>query len=315
MDVTWCFSGVVFGDCEESLVNPFQFGNKFHIMTNENLLFELTQPKHFKKHHLMTLSLDRGLSLIEHLCGQPEGMSLTALADELDIPRSACHRLLSELQRRGYVRQVRNQGEYLLTVKIASIGLELLSSKGIVDIAEPVLERLAKASGELVRLSIVDDDRLVWVAKWQGTRAGLRYDPDMGMEARLSCTASGHAWLLTLSDERALELVSRQGFGQPKDYGPKAPTTVLSLLALLNAARQRGYAMIDEVFAPGMTAMAAPVVRGQETVGVVSIAGPRQRLTTARMQQLASELLAAAAEIGPISRISTLSGKPQLGRS
>lgn len=262
----------------------------------------------------MTLSLDRGLSLLEQLCGQPEGMPLTSLADELDIPRSACHRLLAELQRRGYVRQVQSQGEYLLTAKIASMGLELLSSKGIVDIAEPVLERLAKESGELVRLSIVDDDRLVWIAKSQGTRMGLRYDPDMGMDARLSCTASGHAWLMTMSDERALELVSRQGFGQPKDYGPNAPITVMSLLEMLSAARTRGFAMIDEVFAPGMTAMAAPVVRGQETVGVVSIAGPRQRHTLKRMQQLASAMLAATAELGPISRISTLSGKPQLGR-
>jgi DNA-binding IclR family transcriptional regulator len=41
----------------------------------------------------------------------------------------------------------------------------------------------------------------------------------MGTDARLSCTAIGHAWLLTMSDERALELVSRQGFGAPKDYG------------------------------------------------------------------------------------------------
>ena len=263
----------------------------------------------------MTLALDRGLSLIEQLCGQPEGLSLTALADVLDIPPSACHRLLSELQRRGYVRQLRSQGPYVLTVKIAAIGLELLSSKGIVDIAEPILERLAQTSGELVRLSIVDDDRLVWVAKAQGTRKGLRYDPDMGMDARLSCTASGHAWLLTLSDERALELVSRQGFGQPKAYGPKAPTTVVSLLNMLHAARQRGYAVIDEVFAPGMTAMAAPVVRGAETVGVVSIAGPRQRLTLERIEQLAPAVLAATAELGPISRVSTLSGKPQLGRS
>jgi IclR family transcriptional regulator, acetate operon repressor len=284
----------------------FQIGNLFLIMKNRQQC--RTPPP-------MTLALDRGLSLIEQLSGQPEGMSLTALADGLDIPRSACHRLLVELQRRGYVRQARSQGHYLLTAKIASIGLELLSSKGIVDIAEPILERLARLSGELVRLSIVDDDHLVWVAKSQGTRLGLRYDPDMGMDARLSCTASGHAWLLTLSDERALELVSRQGFGQPKDYGPKAPTTVLALLEMLHTARAQGYAAIDEVFAPGMTAMAAPVVRGRETVGVVSIAGPRQRLTPNRMHELAPAMLAATAELGPISRVSTLYGKPQLGRS
>jgi DNA-binding IclR family transcriptional regulator len=263
----------------------------------------------------MTLALDRGLDLLERLCGQPEGMPLTALANELDIPNGACHRLLVELQRRGYVRQVREHGDYVLTAKLASLGLSFLSSTGIVDIAEPLLERLAKDSGELVRLALVDGDRLTWVAKAQGTRTGRRYDPDMGMDAQLSCTASGHAWLLTLSDERALELVTRQGFGLPKNFGPKAPTTVKSLLDFLHAARDRGFAMIDEVFAPGMTAIAVPVKRGAHAVAVISIAGPRQRLTVARMQTLAPVLLAAAEELGPISRSSALFGRPPLGKA
>jgi IclR family transcriptional regulator, acetate operon repressor len=263
----------------------------------------------------MSVALDRGLALLERLCGQPEGMPLSALADELDIPRSACHRLLAHLHRRGYVRQVRSQGDYVLTAKLASLGLGFLSSAGIVDIAEPLLERLAQASGELVRLAIVDDDRLTWVAKAQGSRKGLRYDPDMGMDAQLSCTASGHAWLLTLDDERALELVSRQGFGTKQAFGPNAPITVKALLSVLKSARVRGYAQIDEVFAPGMSAMAAPVMRGKETVGVISIAGPRQRLTGERMQALAPLLLQATAELGPISRASTLFGRAPLGKS
>jgi IclR family acetate operon transcriptional repressor len=263
----------------------------------------------------MSVALDRGLSILEHLAANPEGLPMTLLASELDIPLSACHRFLADLQRRGYVRQARKQGDYLLTTKIVSLGLGYLSGAGIVDIAEPLLEQLAKASGELVRLSIVDGDRLTWIAKAQGGRKGLRYDPDMGMDARLSCTASGHAWLLTLSDERALELVTRQGFGLPKDYGPKAPTTVKALLGTLHAARVRGYAMIDEVFAPGMTALAAPVLRRNEAIGVISIAGPRIRLTQERMHELAPKLLAAAAELGPISKVSSLFGRPPLGKA
>src|SRR5207344_3228260 len=149
------------------------------------------------------------------------------------------------------------QGDYVMTTRVASLGLAFLSSSGIVDIAQPLIERLAESSGGLVRLSVVDDDRLTWVAKSEGGRKGFRYDPDMGMDARLSCTSSGHAWLLTLTDERAIELVSKQGFGLPKDYGPKAPTTIKALLGYLHAARVRGYAMINEVFAPGMAAIAA----------------------------------------------------------
>ena len=263
----------------------------------------------------MSVSLDRGLSLVEHLARHPQGLPLTLLASELDIPLGACHRLLADLQRCGYVRQTRKQGDYVLTTKVVSLGLGFLSGAGIVNIAEPLLERLAQASGELVRLSIVDEDRLTWVAKSQGTRqAGLRYDPDMGMDARLSCTSSGHAWLMTLSDERALELVSRQGFGTPAEYGPKAPTTIRALLGFLHAARVRGYAMIDEVFAPGMAAMAAPVFRRKEVIGVISIAGPRTRLGSERMHELAPALLAATAELGPISNASSLFGRPSLGK-
>ncbi len=263
----------------------------------------------------MSIALDRGLALLEHLAAHPDGLPLAMMASELDIPLSACHRLLGALQQRGYVRQVRQQGDYLLTTKIVSLGLGYLSGAGIVDIAEPLIERLAQTSGELVRLSIIDEDRLTWVAKAQGVRKGLRYDPDMGMDARLSCTASGHAWLLSMSDERALELVSRQGFGAQKDYGPKAPTTVKALLGFLHAARVRGFAMIDEVFAPGMTAMAAPVMRRGQAIGVISIAGPRIRLTPQRMLDLAPALLAAATELGQIGNTSSLFGRPPLGKA
>lgn len=251
--------------------------------------------------------LERALAVMEHLSSQPEGVPLAAIAQQLDIPLSAAHRLLAELCRCGYVRQVREHGDYALTARVASIGLSFLSATGIVDIAQPLVDRLAQVSGELVRLAIVDGGRLTWVAKAQGARHGLRYDPDMGMDARLSCSASGHAWMLTLPDERALELVTRQGFGSPEEYGPNAPTTIKALTRMLQEGRKRGFAMINEVFAPGMTAMAAAVQRkGEEAIGVLSIAGPAVRLTEARMLSLGPDLLAAADELALASLASPM---------
>jgi IclR family acetate operon transcriptional repressor len=263
----------------------------------------------------MATALDRGLSVLEQLASHPEGMPLTLIADAVAMPNSACHRVLAELSLRGYVRQIRSQGDYVMTTKVASLGLCFLSGSGIVDIAQPLIERLAEDSGELARLSIVDNDRLTWVAKADGSGKGFRYDPDMGMDARLSCTSSGHAWLQTMSDERALALVSGQGFGSPKEFGPRAPTTVKALLGFLHAARVRGYAMIDEVFAPGMAAVAAPVRRrDQAAIGVISLAGPRRRLTVARIQSLVPGLLAAASELAAESGASGLFSKTPLGK-
>jgi len=264
----------------------------------------------------MSTALERGLDILEHLAASPGGLSLANIADSLEIPKSACHRLLVELKARGYVRQLQLQGDYVMTTRVASLGLAFLSSSGIVDIAQPLIERLAESSGGLVRLSVVDDDRLTWVAKAEGGRKGFRYDPDMGMNARLSCTASGHAWLMSMTDEEAIARVSRQGFGEPREYGPKAPTTLKGLLGYLHAARIRGYAMIDEVFAPGMAAVAAPVQRGDRpAIGVISIAGPRARMSTENMQAMVPELLAATHDLAATSSVSGLFSRPPLGKA
>lgn len=256
----------------------------------------------------MSSILERSFKVLEHLAPHPEGKALSALASELDMPLSATHRLLAELIRCGYVRQDHSQGNYLLTIKLVSLGLGFLSASGIVDVAQPLLDRLAAESGELVRLAVVDGDELTFVAKAQGAMRGLRYDPDMGLSVNLSCSSAGHAWLSTLSDEEALALVAKRGFGKPEDYGPNAPTTVKALLAYLQAARERGFSLIVEVFAPAMTAMAAPI-RSSHTgavIGVVTIAGPLVRLTEERMLALGPALLATTAELAMASSGSAL---------
>ena len=253
-------------------------------------------------------TVQRAFRLVEALAHAPDGLPLMELADEVGLPKSACHRLLAELAAGGYVRQLRERGEYVLTSKLPAIGLAFLGGSGIVDIAQPIIDRLAEASGELVRLAIVDEDRLTFVAKAQGARTGLRYDPDMGIDVRLSCSAGGHAWLMTLSEERATELVARQGFGAPKQFGPKAPTTFRALMKMLEEDRRRGFSLIVEQYAPGMTAMAAPVLRrgGKGAIGVITIAGPLMRLTPARLLELGPALLAAAAELGATGASSPL---------
>ena len=75
-------------------------------------------------------------------------------------------------------------------MKLTALGLNFLNRSGIVDIVQPSLERLAEACGELVRLAVVDGDELIFVAKAQGSKSGLRYDPDMGLSVPLSCSAA-----------------------------------------------------------------------------------------------------------------------------
>lgn len=249
--------------------------------------------------------LERTLGILELLAQHGEGMEMAAIADQLDIPRSAVHRLLADLIRCGYVRQTRGHGDYLLTTKLVSMGLSYLSNSGIVDIAQPLLNHLAEISGELVRLSVVDGERLTWVARAQGARQGLRYDPDMGSDARLSCSSSGWAWLSTMSDDQAMALVAKQGIGLPQDFGPAAPATLQAVLDAVHASRERGYSITTDTYSLGLSAMSAAVrFAGQPAFGVLTIAGPTVRFTAERMQALAPELLAVASQLAASSSAS-----------
>ena len=157
-----------------------------------------------------------------------------------------------------------------------------------------------------MRLAIVDGERLTFVAKAQGAKSGLRYDPDTGTDVRLSCSAAGRAWLSTLAENEALEIVVRQGFGNPADFGPNAPTSVKQLVKLLQDARKRGFSMIGNVCAGHDSDGGTHPARGEPAVGVITIAGPLIRLTEARMLQLGPALKEVAAELALASAASPI---------
>lgn len=247
--------------------------------------------------------LEKAFAIVELLADHPGGLPVSAIAAATDQPLSGVHRTLQELARLGYVRQLRSQGDYALTIKLAAIGLGFLGRAGITDVAQPVLDALAATSGELIRLSVVDGDRLIWVAVAQGATRGLRYDPgqEQGVVVHLASSSGGKAWLSTMSDEEALARVAAQGLvRQAEGAGPNAPRSLTLLLAQLAEARARGYATAVDSYIAGMAAMAVPVrYHGTGTVlGCLSIAGPAVRMTPERMAELAPRLQAAAAELG-----------------
>ncbi|NDP43326.1 MAG: helix-turn-helix domain-containing protein, partial [Aromatoleum sp.] len=164
-------------------------------------------------------NVDRSLDVLEALAQRAEGASLRVLAEALDLPKSAVHRLLHTLAERGYVVQNAETQFYGLSLKLALLGFRFLDTRHLPDAAQSVLDRLAADSAEYCRIAVVADCGLTWVACAQGATAGLRYEPPMGREVVLHATATGKAWLATLPEEEALALVYRRGFAVPPGFG------------------------------------------------------------------------------------------------
>lgn len=258
----------------------------------------------------MTIAaVERALKLIEALAGEPDGVDLSLLAERLDMPFSATHRLLATLAERGFVRQDVHSDAYGLTLKLAQLAFRDLDSRGLPDAGQIVLDRLAAATREYCRLAVVEGDDLIWIARSQGATAGLRYEPPMGAGPVLHATATGKAWLASLPEAEALRIVFARGFAGDERTGPNALRDVDALRAHLHETRRRGFAIAVEEGEIGIVAMATTFRAGPDpaapVAGTLSVAGPLPRMPEERHPAVAEALRQAAgemAEIWPLRR-------------
>jgi len=245
----------------------------------------------------------RCLDIVELLADAPDGIALSAISLRLGVPKSATHRFLAVLAARGFVRQDPLTQHYRLTLKLSALGARFLAGTHLTDAAQPVLDALAARSGELARLAVVEGRGLTWVAKAQGALSGLRYDPDAGRDVVLHATATGKAWLASLSEDAALSIVARRGF-PAAGMGPRVARTLDQFRRELRETRRRGYGVAVDEGAPGVAAVAAAVreraAADAPVVATVSVAGPLARMDAARRTELGEQVVSAARELADV---------------
>src|SRR5690606_33527054 len=95
--------------------------------------------------------------------------------------------------------------------------------------------------------------------------------------------------------------------GNPKDFGPDAPTTFDALLPILQEHRRRGYSITRDIYAPGLTSIAAPVRRrGEPATAMIVVAGPSTRMTDEKLLEFSTYLIATADELALLGSASPL---------
>ena len=241
--------------------------------------------------------LERSVEMMQTLSAAPAGVS--QLSATLDLPKSATHRLLQELLRLGWVEQDDDRC-YRASLRFGLLGGRVLRRAGLPELAQPVLDRAARQTRELVRLTLAADRGLAWIGFAQGAPPGLMYAPEMTGPVVLHATANGKAYLATLTDAAALRLVAAD-LGRIRPT-PHTLTTRTTFLAQLAAVRARGHALADEEAEPGVVALAIAIRPDSgPATGTVSVAGPKIRMSPARRPEFLAALVEAAHTLAALS--------------
>ncbi len=240
----------------------------------------------------MSTAVVQCLAILEILADSSDGLKITAVSKRLGLNKAIPHRHLNLLESEGYVE--RRGDNYFLTFKVGALGLRQLRGAHIDDWAQPVLDQLARDSGELVHLAAYDEGQLSWIAMAQGTRQGLRLDPAAGDQAPLISTASGRAVLSTYDEVELRKLLATV---EPVRLTPHTITEPSALAQRIRVARKAGFAVVIDERELGVSAVAAPVSSprpGGRPLGALSVAGPTARLDKQRLKVIGAQVVKAA---------------------
>jgi DNA-binding IclR family transcriptional regulator len=250
-------------------------------------------------------AVERCFDVLELLAAQTGWVRLSDIAHTMALQKGPTHRLLAQLLAMGWVEQNTETEQYRLSLKLAMVGQQYLHSIGLPGMVQPIIDALSQRCKELVRVTVVQDHRLVWLASAQGAAPGLMYQPSMSGAISLHTTANGKAWLGTMSNDEAANIVLKAGVDKGHHTQPVKP--LASLLSELDQVRAQGYGLSEEDAEAGVTAIAVAVyaASSQQVLGTISIAGPCMRVTPEMYAPYYALLQQAAQQLGTIWPLNT----------
>ena len=241
-----------------------------------------------------SLSLSRGLLLLERLADAESGVALTDLAQRVGLSASTTHRLLNTLEKTGFVYQAGPLGLWQVGLKAFVIGSAFLQSRDLLPQSHPYLRRLMEQSGESANLAVLDGYEAVFVDQVQ-CREMMRMQAKLGGRAPLHASGVGKALLAAIDDEAINTALHKHGLPRITINTIDTPEKLWTALAEI---RRRGYAYDNEEHALGLRCLAAPIYDEHgEPLAAISIAGPKSRVNDDRIVELGLMVAGTAREI------------------
>ena len=246
-------------------------------------------------------SLARAFSILEVVAHEREGMGLADISRRVRLHNSTTFHLVKTLTTLGYLRQIKETKRYRIGRPLFALAAGALDEIEMVSLANPVLQDLARESGESCYFAVRMGYSVVVIARTPGPGA-FQLTDRIGVVRPAHCTALGKVLLA------ALPLDQLEIFLHEAELPAMTPKTIVDKKALrreLEEVRRARLAYDDGEFDAEVRCIAVPVrdFTGA-VVGAIGLSGPIWRLSMQALQARA-RIVQAAAE-----RLSADYGRP-----
>jgi DNA-binding IclR family transcriptional regulator len=239
--------------------------------------------------------IDRAMLVLDAIESTPVA-SLSALAAATRLPLSTVARILESLIAHGLVERESGGRSYSLGLRLVALGQRAKQRQNLTVISRPILEVLAKETGEDVGLSVlqgVDAVFLDWVDGpeplkiVQPDTIGVREDLYYGAFRKVLLAWQEEAWIESYLNSLKFH-----------KYTSHTITSKTALRRELDLIRSQGYAVSIEEKVRHAAAVAAPIFGPDGRLrAAIMTSGPVSRYKPMRIRSLSTSVRHAAARI------------------
>ena len=199
-------------------------------------------------------TLARGLTILRAFRPTDDGLGNLEISERTGIPRPTVSRLTFTLCALGYLTHGRKHDKYRLGPAALALGNIAAASFSFVEVAAPIMQRLADEIGTLTAISIKDDNRMLMAKAWRPVDSPSIW-LDVGYRMPLPTSSSGKAFLGALDDDEFTRLAG--------DFVEEDQAVPEELQRIRQQAR-------NELLANGFTQVRG-VERFNETINAVAV--------------------------------------------
>ncbi|MEX0329421.1 MAG: IclR family transcriptional regulator [Ruegeria sp.] len=242
-------------------------------------------------------SLDRALGVLTAV-GEVERAALSDLSRATGVPTATTHRILTTLQKHGFVAFDDERQEWMIGIEAYRTGASFLRRSSVLEVGRPILRRLMRRSGETANLAVPDGTEVVFIGQVE-TQNPIRAFFPPGARTPMYASGTGKAILSALDETAVTTLMTRL---DPVAFTEHTRLPGDDLLTDLAETRARGWSHDREERYYGMSCIGAAIFDNKaEPCAGVSVSGPTVRFGPDRAPELAALVKQAASEITELS--------------
>lgn len=213
----------------------------------------------------MSTSVVRALRMLDLLARSEKPMSLSRIAESLDIPKSTAHSILRDMVGEAFVDAVDGTA-YRVGLRAFEVGAAHLRTTTAVTVVAPELAALTRELNITSHYAVLDGPDAVYLCKEDPPGLGIQLASSVGARLPSHLTAVGRASLAWLPDAALPDHVDLTRTGTRTE-----PVRLPQLKRQLEQVRQRGFANDDGEAAAGVHCVAAPIFDPSGCRGAVGV--------------------------------------------